>query len=362
MDHRRDHARRRREKIFKGVVTNSADLKVHYVRVNRFFGQRTSEVKDAINIANSELTIHLHEKICVIYDQNEQEVIGIIQFLPFREMSNKKFKELEEISKYLAEERRFCQEIMGNAFQRSGHMYALGWTAAFHKKYFYATYLPPLHIRDDPIACKELMARLPFREDIENFYISEFGSLSKHFLKIQQEQTRELKVPTLGQLTENKEDDKTGLGSNLTFTFESFSNVPHQDHDVSKTTFFLSVPVFNNGKLACHSEGFDVINGRLLFNDWGIAADLGSCDGAVTVIYFGNKDRHCTLPSQEPSGRFTGLSSSVQISKRLFERVTAYATPESQLGKGKSVASPENLVLEYSKDLVQCFSDFNIIV
>ncbi|EGF99666.1 uncharacterized protein MELLADRAFT_112530 [Melampsora larici-populina 98AG31] len=297
-------------------------------------------------MANHSSTFTCYKGLCIITDQNNGAVIAIIKFTPFDTMSRDELSELEAVSKYLVEEKYFCNPVTLNAAMKGGYMGVIGWRAAFMSLEYYGLYAPRKFIQDNKDLLDQWVKRLPFRARLEAFYAQQYSYLSEYFFKQAQDQMKDLKIPSFGQLhsTDAEEGTRHGHAGNLSFTMNKFNNTAHADHDSSTATFLLSIPVSKDGRLATKAQGFDVIDGRVII-------DYGACDGPVSVIFFGNKDRHCTLPSQEPSQNFTRLSSSVQLNERYMDKVINPGPPLNKHGQQKDIGDLASRLSTYYDSL-----------
>jgi hypothetical protein len=207
-----------------------------------------------------------------------------------------------------------------------------------------AVYYPNDKIQKDPVKCQQWLEHLEGRFTLADWLGSSFEYISPHLHTRAKQQVHKLNVPTLAQISDQADDQ--GFCGNLTYTTGNFYCVPHRDNDISETTLFFSLPIHNNGKITLLQDGYDVSEGSLYFPDHKFSIQLNSPNKMCWVVYYGNRDRHCTLKSVEKGGNFTRLSASCQISKTLAERV------KTHLESGdKSVGTPKYLCERFQEKI-----------
>ncbi len=141
--------------------------------------------------------------------------------------------------------------------------------------------------------------------------------------------------------------------SNLTFTYDGFSNVQHKDKDDNDYTFGMWFPVHSKGtfygarpvciftnrpgfKLVTHAENpwSNVSGGQFIWSQYEVGADFMKCDGITMLIWSEKHSLHGTVrvDVNPPSlnSPFTLLGTSLQIAKYLVTNVNLYMERKEQ--------------------------------
>ncbi len=121
-------------------------------------------------------------------------------------------------------------------------------------------------------------------------------------------------VPAFGDAKYPPENEDL-FSSNITYTFDGFSNKQHRDHDENDYTFGMRFPVRRHGisfmlfityavansfnlqcfadfKLATHAEGYSVTGGHFVWSEYGVGADYSKNDGVTMLIWRSKHDIH----------------------------------------------------------------------
>lgn len=209
------------------------------------------------------------------------------------------------------------------------------------------TYRIPARIKNNAILLSRWLKRLRFRPHLEKFFAKRFIRISRPIFEEQQKQANDLGIDTFGDIGCKRYRKKWRFAGNLSFTMRNFQTKPHADNDAKGFTYEMWIPIFtDDGRLAYWTDGYDVIDGDFFWPGFGISVNFGACDGVTEILWRGSRDRHGTEESFEPSGKFTHLGTSVQISKRLEDIMTGY-----KKSNFTNITTPLDLARRYVNDL-----------
>ena len=108
------------------------------------------------------------------------------------------------------------------------------------------------------------------------------------------------------------------FASNLTYTFDNFSNHPHVDNDGGIWTFgIFAAWNLEENILGQMMKGFDVQEGEFVMRTLASFTRWEGFDGYIKMAWRSTQDVHFTLPSVTPfPKRFTRWGSTAQINTR----------------------------------------------
>lgn len=271
-----------------------------------------------------------------------------IKFIPVQDFSPQMTNNLNFMINHFFE----CYELFNsqqNHNTLSGTMCAAGWRKAMQRlhgtygpkinseyKYnLYLTYLQNM-IEFDRIISERFKALAPVpHQQSHNQLVQLQGSSMSH---------QEIHEPI-------KDYE---FAANVVFTLNGFSNLEHCDQDASEWSYGGFLQVDNARKqFASRADGFDVEGGSFYFPTLNLQINLPNMDGFTEIAWRAGTILHHTLPSKEPSGRFTRIGFSCQTTQKIaneFEKFRHMKEEEIyrlQNMRGQQVPLPRAYVNKY---------------
>ena len=136
-------------------------------------------------------------------------------------------------------------------------------------------------------------------------------------------------LPSMAQMEYPCPYNAFDFASFITFTMYNFHNLPHCDSDANTWTMVCWIPIFSpktasEGNPILADKGFNMLGGQFTFCKNQVYLDLKAHLG-VTICVFRSTDYvHQTLPGVSPSGKYTRLGFSCQMSTRMTKAVVDY--------------------------------------
>ncbi|KAI9605093.1 hypothetical protein H4Q26_003065 [Puccinia striiformis f. sp. tritici PST-130] len=233
-------------------------------------------------------------------------------------MPKEEYQELEFLTTTLIELGKFYNDLE-NASLISGIMRGFGWRKAYgtHKEHC-GIYTPSgIQNEEDYLRWKELLVRLP---KVESIISKRFQKLAPGLFKKSVNKMKSAKLPSFASL-EFDQASPMPFASNLTATWNEFSNESHIDNDVSPISYGGWCGITeDSGMLASRLRGFDIQHGQFFLPGISTVVDFSAVDGWTDVFWNSNLLYHQTVQSSRPANSpFTRFAFSVQITKPLFD-------------------------------------------
>ncbi|KNE92568.1 hypothetical protein PSTG_14078 [Puccinia striiformis f. sp. tritici PST-78] len=234
------------------------------------------------------------------------------------DMPKEEYQELEFLTTTLIELGKFYNDLE-NASLISGIMRGFGWRKAYgtHKEHC-GIYTPSgIQNEEDYLRWKELLVRLP---KVESIISKRFQKLAPGLFKKSVNKMKSAKLPSFASL-EFDQASPMPFASNLTATWNEFSNESHIDNDVSPISYGGWCGITeDSGMLASRLRGFDIQHGQFFLPGISTVVDFSAVDGWTDVFWNSNLLYHQTVQSSRPANSpFTRFAFSVQITKPLFD-------------------------------------------
>ncbi|KAA1080857.1 Leucine-zipper-like transcriptional regulator 1 [Puccinia graminis f. sp. tritici] len=123
--------------------------------------------------------------------------------------------------------------------------------------------------------------------------------------------------------------DALDFASFLTFTMFDFHNGPHCDTDANHWTLVCWIPIFNPRNCSeddpiLADDDFDMLGGQFTFRDFQVCLDLNHVLGVALCVFRSRDYTHQTLPGASPSGKYTRIGFSCQMSEAMSNAVVAH--------------------------------------
>ncbi|MBW0524666.1 hypothetical protein O181_064381 [Austropuccinia psidii MF-1] len=276
---------------------------------------------------------HIHFG-CVTIFSSTGLLIALVEFIPFKRMSEVKVNQWDELSQFLFHKIKFTDPIATNGALLEGFMFAIGWRKYSTKNEKFGLY-----------------GSLGKFENAKNEWLNQGANLSsvgcilvqslqyfgdKLFQKIQTFH-KSLGIPSFDQVTyEANISANQGafeFASALTFTMNGFKNLPHLDEDA-----LLYVPGwwFQADKQTSQIQRDATkwcTGGRLIFPNEHFRIYLSEFHELIQVVWVSRNFMHYTDPAQDNKST-TIVGMCTQCSRRLAKTMWQKSHSYYEIGKG----------------------------
>ena len=253
-----------------------------------------------------------------IYDERTSEIIAMVEFIQFTDLSSAQFTDLNFLCLFLHQCKEFISPVASKSRKCGGIMWALGWQKGYEGLEILGRYRNQEAIDKNTSGFTNLMQKSSQAGKILWDIFYGFGDVA---VKKNQEYMNRFNIPSFANNNFPKiPGDKSpfGFASNLAFSSEGFYNHHHKDGgDASELplAFALIIPTSKlTGKMATKEEGYDVKNGQFIFRYIQVALNFKP-DTICRMIFRAQEYVHGTLYPTEPTD-FTKLGMSLQVATK----------------------------------------------
>ncbi|EGG04323.1 uncharacterized protein MELLADRAFT_89499 [Melampsora larici-populina 98AG31] len=281
----------------------------------------------------------------VCLDADTSELLLIARFNERNESNKKLFALFDHAisTAYTHSTARNLIDINGASYKEKrrsrkyGKMYAFGMRAGFEKECLALTASyswneqtsRDLAKMQEDLECQENLL------EIENFFAERFSGLSSYAFQSNADLAKATNAPSWAGESFYVSPNATVFSSNVTVTFDQFTNKKHKDRDATEYAFgFFSLIDRKTGGL--YERGPSAPRGNVLgscfvLDDYNLEVDLDACDGVIELLWR-TKVHHRTTPSKTFNARkeviapelaeVRRFACSVQISQALVDRIS----------------------------------------
>ncbi|KAF8596029.1 hypothetical protein BDV93DRAFT_514475 [Ceratobasidium sp. AG-I] len=254
----------------------------------------------------------------------EFQVCILIHFLQFDDMNPEQRVNFPQLAKLFFDSSKHGAVVTSNAaHNNAGHirmMRVVGWRGGYSSDP-YAPYFPPISAQS---SVEDMEAWKTFQ--LETGFVWEFTRIACSITEETVEYITTTGVPSFGD-TEPDDVHSASLGSNLTVSFDGFTNEPHFDNDAHKYVFGIYLFTDLDGNLITDKERIArCMNGGIfIWPDLHLGVDPTSCPGVLLYVWRGNHEQHCTVSSELLDNGVIRFGSSMQVNRHLVNRVAKAA-------------------------------------
>ena len=284
-------------------------------------GPTPKEVDEALQQTESYRL--LHSGLNVVRDPlDEDSIIAIIEFTPFDKLSASEKDDLNFLSTFLHNSKKFISPVDSSSRVWGGLMWAIGWRKSYDTKQIFGRYIKQFSREEAEAFHSHYLKSSRVGEIIGNL----FKKLAYDPFKKNQDLMKKHQLPSLADLSYGQLPQDSTCSPHITFTTDSFFNPPHIDsEDISQFAFVLFLPTRSSDGTLVDGAEYDVTSGPFLFPDHKFGIDFDHQHGIVKMIWQANKYTHCTMP-HSISEHFCRLGMSIQINASLTAACNCYHT------------------------------------
>ncbi|PLW54507.1 hypothetical protein PCANC_05642 [Puccinia coronata f. sp. avenae] len=197
-------------------------------------------------------------------DKKKKSIIAIIEFTRFEDLTDAQKDDLNFISTFLHQSKRFINPVSSASRAWGGLMYAIGWRKSCDKDQIVGKYIKQFNTNEMVAFDKHYSKSSRLGSIIGNL----FKNLASIPFQNNHNLMKEHNLPSFASLSYGELPDDSTCSPHITFTTKSFYNPPHIDKkDVSQYAFALFIPTrLSDGSLVDSSE-YDVTSGPFIFPD-----------------------------------------------------------------------------------------------
>ncbi|PLW21526.1 hypothetical protein PCASD_22216 [Puccinia coronata f. sp. avenae] len=196
---------------------------------------------------------------------DKESVIAYIEFMKFKDLSEKDKDDLNFLSTFLHRSKKFISPVARNTRSWGGLMYAIGWRKSSDKNQIVGKYIKKFR-PEEAIFFHEIFTQSDWLGDIIAHH---FNSLANTAFQENQDLMKKRNIPSFASLKFQQDKSEKDCSPHLVFTTNGFYNPPHVDEeDISQFAFAMFLPTFSaDGTLASSSSGYDLSSGPFVFPD-----------------------------------------------------------------------------------------------
>ncbi|KNF01992.1 hypothetical protein PSTG_04816 [Puccinia striiformis f. sp. tritici PST-78] len=273
------------------------------------------EIEEAYKTVKNSFFLIRSGRVVIRDPLDKSSLIAIMEFTPWSELTNQDKRNLNFLSTFLHNSKKFINPVSSSKRTWGGRMWAIGWRKSQDFMQIVGRYIKNFTPAKMD-AYHDHFKKSARAGRIIGKYFKELGSVP--FLK-NQTLMKKYNLPSFDSLSFGTTPKDSDCSPHITFTTDGFFNPPHIDKkDVSEYAFVLFLPTFSDtGALAPPNSGYDITSGPFVFPDHKIGINFDYQHGIVKMIWKANRYTHCTLPPSS-SSRFTRLGMSLQINFNLM--------------------------------------------
>ncbi|KAA1125471.1 Leucine-zipper-like transcriptional regulator 1 [Puccinia graminis f. sp. tritici] len=271
---------------------------------------------------------HFTHGTCVAAPRGEPPFCKV-KYVPFDTMSAEELQGWEKLVCHFFDRTNYVAAVKNNGPQVDGSMWADGWRKGSKKESFgrycsvgklvkmmlLANYNP----QDEAASIKEA----------SDFISIQLQHLAPGVFEKYRETLIENNLPSMSHMEYPLPYDALDFASFLTFTMFDFHNGPHCDTDANHWTLVCWIPIFNPRNCSeddpiLADDDFDMLGGQFTFRDFQVCLDLNHVLGVALCVFRSRDYTHQTLPGASPSGKYTRIGFSGQMSEAMSNAVVAH--------------------------------------
>jgi len=287
----------------------------------------------------------------IIFDElRANRLVGIFEFTPFSNMTPEERTDLDYLAAFFHDHKKFVNPVSKfNSNVIGGKMNMLGWRKCMKKDESVGLYLSVDKISKDVDGFTDVVLR-GHRAGV--IIGKAFKQLADAAFKKNHEIMVEYDMPDFGDpALEDAEGNNFAASTSVAYTYDGFYNKPHCDEkDASEFAYVQWIPTFaKTGKVATHSDGFNVQGGEFVFPDCRFGLGFERLDGVARMVWRAREYRHFTMFPQ-PNQQFTRLGFSLQLNNKTVNMFDNIKARGGQLA-GKQVGDLEHIVCSAGEHL-----------
>jgi hypothetical protein len=278
----------------------------------------------------------LYRGTCIISPRQE-EAFCKVQFFPFKTMSDNLKLGWERLVCHFLNRSNYVQECKVNGPHKAGVMFPDGWRKSTTGGEWFGRYCCRKKLRN-------MMALAHYNPQDEeddlraanDFIAIQLNLLAPGVFEAYRQDLIQNQLPSMAHVEYPSPYSPHDFASFLTFTMYDFYNTPHMDGDHNKWTLVCWIPVFHplnspEDTPIMADEGFDMVGGQFTFRDFQVYIDLNHEVGVTMCVFRSTDHKHQTLPGNSPSGQYTRIGFSCQMSEKMTKAVTNYLNNKTEV-------------------------------
>ena len=312
------------------ATTSNPDKSIHFYFVPRY---RQVDPAPTEPITSQETLATHYRRLsfgtCIIAPRGGESFCKVT-WIPFESMSADETQGWQKLVCHFLERTHYVNQVGVNGPQLGGVMWADGWRKSSTRAEAFGRYcsvekllklmkLAQYNREDEAAAARETT----------KFLATCLKHISPGVFEAYRRTLIDNNLPSMGHMEYPSPYDPFDFASFLTFTMFDFYNGPHEDTDANHWTLVIWIPIFNpltttdtNPILA--DKDFDMLGGQFTFRDFQVYLDLKEVLGVTVCVFKSKEVTHQTLPGHSPSGKYTRIGFSCQMSEKMTEAVVAH--------------------------------------
>ncbi|OAV86938.1 hypothetical protein PTTG_29657 [Puccinia triticina 1-1 BBBD Race 1] len=283
-----------------------------------------------------------------IYDERTSEVVGIVEFMNFDDLTTEQFEDLNFLCLFLHKCKEFVNPVSSKSRKCAGIMWMIGWQKGYEGLKIIGRYRCQIRIDANPLGFEALMGESLRAGEVVWKLFHGFGDVA---VERNHEHMKRSGIPSFADNNFPKvpgDESPFAFASNLAFSSNGFYNHQHVDSgDLSELplAFALVIPTSRiTGEIA--TTGYDVQNGQFIFRDIRVALDFKP-RRICRMIFRAQEYAHGTLLPYEPT-IYTKLGIALQVATKASQTCQKYIRGDYDDDTDKYVGGVDELLGYFS--------------